>query len=67
MRYDEPRRFEGYEVFRQRQSARGDAQSKAFDAHNEEIRANFLANARQEAGEFVLDQPTRVNLLRKPG
>ncbi len=67
LRYDEPRRFESYEVFRERQSARGDARRAAFDAHNEEIRAIFLANARQEAGEFVFDQPTRVNLLRKPG
>ncbi len=67
LRFDEPRRFESYEVFRQRQSARGDARRAAFDAHNDEIRANFLANARQEAGEFILDQPTRVNLLRKPG
>ncbi len=65
--YDEPRRFESYEVFRERQSARGDARRAAFDAHNDEIRTNFLANARQEGGELVLDQPTRVNLLRKPG
>lgn len=67
LRYDEPRRFESYEAFRQRQQAIAEARRAVFDAHNEEIRANFLANARQEAGEFVLDQPTRVNLLRKPG
>jgi ubiquinone/menaquinone biosynthesis C-methylase UbiE len=67
LRYDEPRRFKSYDIFRQRQSARGAARRAAFDARNDEIRANFLANARQEGGEFVLDQPTRVNLLRKPG
>jgi ubiquinone/menaquinone biosynthesis C-methylase UbiE len=66
LRYDEPRRFKSYEAFRQRQSARGDERRAAFDAHNEEIRANFLAHAREEAGELVLNQPTRVNLLRKP-
>ena len=67
LRYDEPRRFESYEVFRQRQQAIAEDRRAVFDAHNDEIRANFMANARQEAGEFVLDQPTRVNLLRKPG
>lgn len=65
--YQEPRRFESYDIFRERQSARGAARRAAFDARNDEIRANFLANARQEGGQFVFDQPTRVNLLRKAG
>ncbi len=67
LRYDEPRRFKSYDAFRQRLTAVVAARRAVFDAYNEEIRAKFLANARQEDGEFVLDQPTRVNLLRKPG
>jgi ubiquinone/menaquinone biosynthesis C-methylase UbiE len=63
--YRAPRRFAGFDDWRDEQIDRDPKRQAFFDKDPEKVRATFEGHAEREDGKLVFDQVFRVNILRK--
>ncbi len=63
--YDAPYKIADFAAFKDAVIAVDEARRPRFEAKEAELRAAFEATAERRDGGYVLDQPSRLNLLRK--